>query len=388
MSVADLTIGLIGPVPPRRCSVAEETAWMAREFAAAGAEVRLVAVGDLDADIPWNPGLPGAERPALRALVGVDVVIIHHRAGLHGPNDAAGNPLIRFLQRSPAPTVLVLHDVPTITDPVGRDEIAALVRLADAVVVQSDVAHRRVTATGQTPSGGVHTIPRAAALGTPSAPPRPAGPDRPTVLTFGFLDPDKGIEDGVVAMAALNDLSSPVRYIITGPTSTETLELEDEHYRSGIRILAKALKVEDRIFVDDSYLSPADLARVVHDADVVLLPYVGSETTSSAVLVEALSAGRPIVSTAFPHAVELLADGAGILVSPGDHQAMTNALRQVLTRPRTAADMRTRALDVARRFEPDAVIKAHLDLLRRLRPVHDLRPVRTEVEEPVAQATA
>jgi len=189
-------------------------------------------------------------------------------------------------------------------------------------------------------------------------------------------------------MAALNDLSSPIRYIITGPTSTETLELEDEHYRSGIRILAKALKVEDRTFVDDTYLSPADLARVVHDADVVLLPYVGTETTSSAVLVEALSAGRPVVSTAFPHAVELLADGAGILVSAGDHQAMTNAMRQVLTRPRTAADMRTRALDVARRFEPDAVVKAHLDLLRRLRPVHDLRPVRTEVEEPVAQATA
>ena len=354
---------------------------MTTAFAAAGAEVRSVAVASATAEVPWTPGLPGAERPALRAMVGADAVVVQYRPDLYGPSDAAGDPLVRFLQRSPAPTVLVLHDVPTATDPARRDEVARLVRNADAVVVHSDVARRRVLALDEHPPAGVHTIPRAAVLGAPSAPPRPAGPHRPTVVTFGFLDPDKGVEDGIVALAALDDLSSPVRYLVVGPTSTDTLALEDEHYRSGLRILARALKVDDRVVVDGTYLPPADLARVVHDADVVLLPYVGGDVTSSAVLVEALAAGRPVVATAFPHAVELLADGAGALVSPGDQAATTNALRRILTRPRTAAAMRDRGAEIARRHAPGVVADRWVQLIREVRPVHDLRrPAQVEID--------
>jgi polysaccharide biosynthesis protein PslF len=51
------------------------------------------------------------------------------------------------------------------------------------------------------------------------------------------------------------------------------------------------------------------------------------------VLVEALAARKPVVATEFPHAVELLADGAGLLVPHGDPGAITAALRRVLTEP-------------------------------------------------------
>ena len=50
-----LTIGVVGPVPPRRCGVAEATAWTAAALADAGAEVRTVAVGSADAEVPPLP---------------------------------------------------------------------------------------------------------------------------------------------------------------------------------------------------------------------------------------------------------------------------------------------------------------------------------------------
>ncbi|MFM7070147.1 MAG: glycosyltransferase [Actinomycetes bacterium] len=398
VTATDLRIGIVGPVPPRRCAVAEETAWMRDVFTAAGAQVHLAAVteDDLELDRPmdagggsavdlragmgvadalWRSGIAGAERSSLRAMANTDVVVVHHRPGLHGPDDEAGSPLVRFLQRCPAPTALVLHDVPTATDPRGRERLARLVALADGVIVHSDIARRRVVAAlddlGESHrASAIHVVPRAAVLGAPTTPPRPAGP---SILTFGFLDPDKSIEDAVVAVAELNDLSPPAQYNIVGPTATDVVALEGEHYRSGLRILAKAMKVDDRVCIQDGYLPPAALAALIAAADVIVLPYTSHDVTSSAVLVESLAAGRPVVATAFPHAVELLSDGAGMLVSPGDRGALTSAVRRVLTRPQTAAAMRAQAAAIGAQFQPDRVTAAYLTALRSLRSTIDLR---------------
>ena len=66
---------------------------------------------------------------------------------------------------------------------------------------------------------------------------------------------------------------------------------------------------------------------------MVLLPYDSREQVTSGVLIEAVAAGRPVVATAFPHAVELLADGAGLVVPQRDPAAMEAALRRVLSEP-------------------------------------------------------
>jgi glycosyltransferase involved in cell wall biosynthesis len=56
-----------------------------------------------------------------------------------------------------------------------------------------------------------------------------------------------------------------------------------------------------------------------------------------------------VVSTAFPHAVELLSSGAGIVVPQGDPTALGAAIRSVLTDPELAASMAAEA----RRLAPD-----------------------------------
>ena len=48
-------------------------------------------------------------------------------------------------------------------------------------------------------------------------------------------------------------------------------------------------------------------------------------------------------TTAFPHAVELLSGGAGIVVDHDDPDAMASALHRVLTQPRLAGSMASEA---------------------------------------------
>ena len=83
----------------------------------------------------------------------------------------------------------------------------------------------------------------------------------------------------------------------------------------------------------------------VRKADLVLLPYLSRDQVVSGVLVEAIASAKPVVSTAFPHAVELLGEGSGIVVPHEDSAAMAGALRTLLTDERRAGN----AARVARR---------------------------------------
>ena len=82
-------------------------------------------------------------------------------------------------------------------------------------------------------------------------------------------------------------------------------------------------------------------------------------------LVDAVASGRPVVATAFPHAVELLATGAGIVVAHDDPDALVSALRRVLTEPRLAGAMAAEARRW-RRMAWQVVAGAYLGLARRV----------------------
>jgi glycosyltransferase involved in cell wall biosynthesis len=84
---------------------------------------------------------------------------------------------------------------------------------------------------------------------------------------------------------------------------------------------------------EDVYLDQAALSRLIRSADVVVLPYDSTEQVTSGVLIEAVGAGVPVVATEFPHAVELLADGPGLLVPHQDPAAMATAIRSLLADP-------------------------------------------------------
>jgi glycosyltransferase involved in cell wall biosynthesis len=95
---------------------------------------------------------------------------------------------------------------------------------------------------------------------------------------------------------------------------------------------------------DAGYRNLQDLGELISTASVVVLPYDSPDQVTSGVLVDAVAAGRPVVATAFPHAVELLASGAGLVVPQRDPEALAAALRRVLTEPglvdRLAAEAR------------------------------------------------
>jgi glycosyltransferase involved in cell wall biosynthesis len=99
---------------------------------------------------------------------------------------------------------------------------------------------------------------------------------------------------------------------------------------------------------------------------VVVLPYDSKDQVTSGVLVDSLASGRPIVATAFPHAVELLGSGAGTVVAHDDPDALVAALRQLLTDPHVADSMAIEARGLAPRVAWPVVAKAYVGVAQRL----------------------
>jgi glycosyltransferase involved in cell wall biosynthesis len=98
---------------------------------------------------------------------------------------------------------------------------------------------------------------------------------------------------------------------------------------------------------------------LIRSADVVVLPYDSREQVTSGVLVEAVTAGVPVVATRFPHAVELLTRGPGLLVPHRDPARLAVAIRRVLTEPGLAATLTGRASTVTRSLRWPAVAQRY-----------------------------
>ena len=115
-----------------------------------------------------------------------------------------------------------------------------------------------------------------------------------------------------------------------------------------------------------SYRDVPSLTALVQSSAVVVLPYDSTDQVTSGVLVDAIASGRPVVATAFPHAVELLASGAGIVVDHDDPDALASALHPAADRARPRRDDGRGGRTIGPADGVAIVATAYLDLAHRL----------------------
>jgi glycosyltransferase involved in cell wall biosynthesis len=183
-----------------------------------------------------------------------------------------------------------------------------------------------------------------------------------TVLTWGLLGPGKGIEWGIEAMAMLRDLRPVPHYVIAGQTHPKVALHAGDAYRDRLREQVRQAELGPWISFDGQYRDDNALAALIRSADVVLLPYDSTEQVTSGVLIEAVAAGKPVVATRFPHARELLAGGAGLVVPHRDPAAIAAALRSVIMR----RDVMTRMAAAAAATAPQLLWPVIADQYREL----------------------
>jgi glycosyltransferase involved in cell wall biosynthesis len=285
---------------------------------------------------------PGWAGPIATWCNGFDLLWIQHEFGIFGRED--GLEVVELCSRSPLPIATTLHTVAPTPTPRQRLIIERLGEASELLVVMSEQAASRLLEVYDVAEKKLHVVPHGAR-------PMPARLNevgtgrRPTVVNWGLIGPGKGLEWGIRAMARLQRLDPPPRLIIRGTTHPNVKRREGEQYREQLTDLVSSLGLEGSVTIEDGYMTPLELERLVRSADLALLPYDNTEQVTSGVLVDVVAAGLPVVATRFPHAVELLGTGAGLVVAQRDDVAMAAAMERLLTRP---AELRAAAEEARR----------------------------------------
>jgi polysaccharide biosynthesis protein PslF len=368
-----IRFGFISTYPPTQCGLATFTAALHSALTSAGNHGRVARLlerprprvaSEVVADIV--AGDTAGSATAVAALNACDVVIVQHEFGIYGGAD--GQDVLGLLGALTVPSIVVLHTV--LTEPTShqREVLEAVGAAASAVVTMSAAARDRLAAGYRVDMAKVRIIPHGAPEPlSPSAALRPVFHGlQPIVLTWGLLGPGKGIEWGIEAMGHLQDLKPAPRYVVAGQTHPKVAVREGETYRSNLSRLIRQLSLAGSVSLDGRYRDAPSLAELVASADVVLLPYDSTDQVTSGVLIEAVAAGKPVVATAFPHAVELLSGGAGLVVAHQNPHAIAAALRAVLTRRDLAATMSAAATAAAPGLRWSTVAGQHAQLAAQL----------------------
>ncbi len=361
--------GILSTYPPTPCGLATFTAALASGLEANGASVGVVRVADGTTSsgprviAELDNGVPASVRHATAALNSCGTVIVQHEYGLYGGTD--GDEMLDILRALTVPVIVVAHTV--LLDPTSHQKqvLEAICETASAVVVMAETARKRMCSRFDVDASKVTMIPHGATLASPEYQPDRSG--RPVLLTWGLLGRGKGVEWAIDAMSDLKDLRPRPRYVVAGRTHPKVLSLEGEAYRDMLVARTWSQGVAPSVSFDATYRDLASLTHLVQDASVVVLPYDSQDQVTSGVLVDALAAGRPVVATAFPHAVELLSSGAGIVVPHRDAAALGAALRRVLSEPGLAASMACEAARLAPGFAWPAVARQYVALADELR---------------------
>ena len=349
-----LSLGFVSTFLPTKCGLATFTSSLAQALELASDDIGIVScveepntiVHPPDVVAEWVRGSEDSLANAVDVLNRYDAVIVQHEFGIFGGRD--GEDVLELVARLEVPVIVVLHTVLPHPSPHQRMIIESLATLADRVVAQSNVARKRLLEAHDVDPDRIVVIQHGAHANlAPRGVSREPG-HRPVILTWGLIGPGKGIEHAIDAVAQLRDLDPRPQYVIMGETHPKIVEHSGETYRESLIHHAEAAGAAELVTFMDGYHDTAAILAQIRRSDIILLPYLSREQVVSGVLVEAIASGKPAVATAFPHAVELLAEGSGIVVPHEDAEAMADALRTLLTDPVRAAS----AASAARRQAP------------------------------------
>jgi glycosyltransferase involved in cell wall biosynthesis len=337
-------IAIIGNHPPRMCGIATFTDDVRKALIAArpGLTADLYAMDEPGSlhDYPDHVVCQISQndladyRAAARRInaSGAEIVCVQHEYGIFG--GPAGAYLLELLDLVEAPVVVTLHTVLQAPRADQRRVIDRLARRAARLIVMAERGRRMLEE--------VHGIPRSKIAVVPhGVPDRPLADivaakhrfgfeGRDILFTFGLLSPNKGIETMIRALPAIVAEHPRALYVVLGATHPHLVAREGQAYRESLVALARELGVEGHVLFINAFAETGKLLDYLEAVDIYVIPYLNEAQITSGTLSYAVALGKPVVSTPFWHAAELIGPETGVLVPFGDDQAFAREISALL----------------------------------------------------------
>jgi hypothetical protein len=136
---------------------------------------------------------------------------------------------------------------------------------------------------------------------------------------------------------------------------------------------ARRLGVDGNVIFHNRFVSQAELSEFLAAADIYITPYLNPEQITSGTLAYAFGAGKAVISTPYPYATELLAEGRGLLVPWKDSLAIAAEIVGLLDDPQRLLALRYGAMEHSRTMLWPAVANRYLRTFDRARVEQEQR---------------
>lgn len=337
-------MAVIGNYLPRQCGIATFTTDLCEAIAAEYKKTTCfaVAVNDIEEGYTYPPrvrfeitegDVVSYRRTAdFLNINNVDVISLQHEYGIYG--GPAGSHVLALLRELRMPLVTTLHTVLREPDSNQRKVMEELIRLSDRLVVMSEHASEFMHEIYNAPMEKIEIIPH----GIPDIPfvdpnfykDQFGVEGKSVMLTFGLIAPSKGIENVIKALPRILERHPNIVYIVVGATHPNVLKHEGESYRLSLELLAKEQGVEKAIIFHNRFVSIEELIEFISATDIYVTPYINQAQIVSGTLAYVVGAGKPVISTPYWYAEELLADNRGALVGFNDPEAIADQAIELL----------------------------------------------------------
>jgi len=352
----------VSSFPPRRCGIATFTSDLIKStaLAAKGEFEPLVVAMRSDSELRYSDPVKFEIRQDVRSdyicaadyinFSHVDLISVQHEFGLFGGE--AGAYLSLLLNRLKAPIITTLHTVLDEPDPACRKSLVEVCNASDKVITMNergvgmlrdiyDIAGRKIELIA-------HGIPDLPFVDSNYYKHKFGLEGRRTILTFGLLSKNKGIEVMLKAMPAIIKAHPSVMYIVLGMTHPFVLKHEGELYRFSLQQIVKDLGLQEHVIFHNRFVKEEELHNFLCAADIYVTPYLKKEQLTSGTLSFAVGTGKAVVSTPYWAAMELLADGRGKLVQFDDSKQIAEAIVEILQDDSLFYSLRRQAYEYGR----------------------------------------
>jgi glycosyltransferase involved in cell wall biosynthesis len=308
----------------------------------------------------------------------VEVLCVQHEFGIYG--GPAGSHLLALLREVRMPVVTTLHTVLREPNQEQRKAMDELQACSDRLVVMTMRGHDLLRSVYGVPEEKIDVI----AHGIPDVPfvesnffKEQFGVEGKTVLlTFGLLSPNKGLEYAIQALPGILKHHPNVVYIVLGATHPNLVAREGESYRLSLERLAEDLGVKASVIFYNRFVELEELQEFIGAADIYITPYLNEAQIVSGTLSYAFGSGKPVISTPYWHAQELLSDARGVLVPFRDSEAIVHSVCDYLADAKWLQETRTNAYAIGREMIWPRVAGRYMESFEKARAGRTQLPAR------------
>lgn len=276
---------------------------------------------------------------------GTKVCVLQHEFGIYGGN--SGHHLLAFINALSVPLVSILHTVLDEPTFMQLSIIREVARCSAKIVVMSKRAISILQSVYKIPHQHIKLIEHGVPdldLSNIDNGTQKVRLSPPSLLTFGLISRNKGLETVIKALPAISAQFPDVLYYIVGKTHPNVLRQSGEEYRIYLKQLAKNLGVTDKVVFVNEFLNETELCCMLTSCTLYITPYLDEAQITSGALSYAVGAGAAVLSTPYWHAQELLAEQRGDFFNFKQSTELAEKVTYLLSHQEELDQMKEKAL--------------------------------------------